>query len=116
MQAGDKNTKYFHAACNTRKRTNRIDKLKNDSGHWIDWKSGLQNLITGYYNELFTSSASKCEEVISCIPQTISQMQNLELGKEVSKDEVKFALFQMHPDKAPCPDGMIRHSFRSIGK
>lgn len=51
LQAGDKNTRYFHAACNTRQRTNRIQKLKDDRGVWVDWNTGLQELITNYYTD-----------------------------------------------------------------
>lgn len=53
LQSGNKNTKYFHAACNTRQHTNHIHKLKNEAGEWVDWQSGIQSLITQYYTELF---------------------------------------------------------------
>lgn len=106
LQAGDKNIKYFHAACNSRQRTNRIQKLKNDDGVWVDWQSGIQSLILNFYRGLFVAGSTDIEEVIRCVPQMISQDQNMALAQEVTKEEVHFALFQMHPDKAPGPDGM----------
>ncbi|XP_074368854.1 uncharacterized protein LOC141708914 [Apium graveolens] len=36
LQAGEKNTKYFHASCKKRKRNNHIQKLKNADGAWVD--------------------------------------------------------------------------------
>lgn len=45
LNAGDKNTKYIHAACNKRQRTNRITKLKDETCIWMDWQSGLKDLI-----------------------------------------------------------------------
>lgn len=33
LQSGDKNTKYFHASCSNRRRTNHIQKLKDDAGN-----------------------------------------------------------------------------------
>lgn len=112
LQAGDKNTRYFHAACSTRQRTNRIQKLRNDNGEWVDWQNGLQSLITQYYKDFFMATLTNCNEVISYVPQTISQAQNMELTQEVTQKEVKFALFQMHPDKAPGPDGMMPAFFQ----
>ncbi|XP_074324303.1 uncharacterized protein LOC141661216 [Apium graveolens] len=104
---GDKNTKYFHATCNKRQRINLISKLKNDSGQWVDWQDGLKALIQTFYTDLFTVAPVEYDQVIDCVPHSISQDQNLELNKEVSKEEVKVALFQIHPDKAPGPDGNV---------
>lgn len=106
LQAGDKNTKYFHAACNTRQRTNRIQKLKNDMREWVNWNNDLQALITEFYSNLFTSTNTSYDEVIDCVSQTITHAHNQQLCSEVTKEEVKCALFNMHPDKAPGPDDM----------
>lgn len=106
LSAGDKNMKYFHAACNKRRRTNRIVKLKDDDGEWFDWQSGLQGLIESFYRDLLTVGTVELEDVIECVPQSESEEQNKALKLVVTREEVKQALFQMHPDKAPGPDGM----------
>lgn len=36
----------------------------------------------------------------------ISHAQNALLKEDFSAEEVKEAIFSMHPDKSPCPDGM----------
>lgn len=36
LQSGDKNTRYFHASCNIRRRTNHIQKLKDNNDRWVD--------------------------------------------------------------------------------
>lgn len=46
------------------------------------------------------------------IPSTISQVQNENLLKQIIEEEVKGALFQMHPDKSPGPDGMTPALFQ----
>ncbi|XP_074337078.1 uncharacterized protein LOC141674256 [Apium graveolens] len=70
LQSGDKNTKYFHASCNVRRRTNHIQKLKDTDGSWVDWQTNLQQLITRYYQDLFT--ATKSSEVIDCVTESVS--------------------------------------------
>lgn len=112
LQAGDKNTRYFHGACNIRRRSNMIHRLKNEAGEWVDWQNGLQNLITQFYTELFTTASTNHVEVIEAVSQSITQVDNMELLQEVTKEEVKLALFQMHPDKAPGPDGMTPAFFQ----
>lgn len=112
LQSGDQNTRYFHAACNTRRRINRIQRLKNENGDWIDWQNGLQHLISKYYQDLFCATDTDSGEVIDSVPQTINQGHNSNLLKEITSDEVKIALFQMHPDKAPGPDGMTPAFFQ----
>lgn len=64
------------------------------------------------FNNLFSTTPSNWEEVIDCIPNTITLNQNEELLKPVTDIEVKNALFQMHPDKSPDPDGMTPAFFQ----
>ncbi|XP_030479471.2 uncharacterized protein LOC115696725 [Cannabis sativa] len=81
---GDNNSKYFHAVATTRRRNNSIQKLRDDSGNWVDWQNGLP----------------------TSIPAAISNDHNLQLLEPVMEDEIRRALFQMHPDKSSGPDGM----------
>ncbi|XP_074347588.1 uncharacterized protein LOC141686452 [Apium graveolens] len=106
LNAGDKNTKYFHATCNKRRRLNQIVKLKDESGKWFDWQNGLQALIESFYRDLFTAGQVELEGVIDCVSQSIYEEQNNSLKTELTREEVRRVLFQMHPDKAPGSDGM----------
>ncbi|KAL8119150.1 hypothetical protein AgCh_016602 [Apium graveolens] len=44
--------------------------------------------------------------LLKCIDTKITEEQNSELLMQVMEDDVRSALFQMDPDKAPGPDGM----------
>lgn len=105
LQAGDQNTRYFHACASSRRRRNQFSRLKNAEGNWVDWETGLAEVIEGYYRELFTESNISCSRVIGCIDKGISRDQNEMLLESVTTKEVKQALFQMNPDKSPGPDG-----------
>lgn len=106
LHSGDQNSRYFHAAASTRRKHNQIHWLQNNDGQWVDWDTGLANLMSSFYVDLFTASGSNYNKVIQWIPSTISDTQNDKLLQPIINDEVKEALFQMHPDKSPGPDGM----------
>uniref|UniRef100_A0A803PEE1 Reverse transcriptase domain-containing protein n=1 Tax=Cannabis sativa TaxID=3483 RepID=A0A803PEE1_CANSA len=106
LKDGDQNSKYFHRAASNRRSHNRIVKLKNDNGDWVEWDHGLENVIVDYFSNLFATDGSACTEVIDCIQSRVTSQMNEELTRNVSVEEVKRAVFDMHPDKSPGPDGM----------
>lgn len=120
LQVGDKNSKFFYKTASQRRRTNRIHKLQNSEGSWVDWESGLADLISRYFTELFSATENSWEEVVDCVTGTITEVQNEELMKPVEEEEVKRALFQMNPDKAPGPAGMtptfFQKNWKIVGK
>ncbi|KAM6583826.1 hypothetical protein CsatB_010828 [Cannabis sativa] len=106
LKGGDKNSKYFHKTASSRKQHNTILQLKDDHGTWVDWNNGLANMINAYYTSLFATANTRCQEVIDSVSAMVSTQANEELSKPVSEEEVRKAIFQMHPDKSPGPDGM----------
>lgn len=110
IKDGDKNTKYFHHKASQRKRRNYIHGLFDEwGGVWRDADVDIENVVTSYYQKLFTSSSPSDEAmnvVLDAIDPTIIEEMNVELCRKCSKEEVWEALHQMHPNKAPSPDGM----------
>lgn len=69
--------------------------------------------IAAYFENLFTTSHPRdCEEILEGIPKTISETMNANLTKVVENQEIRKALFFMHPHKAPGPDGMSLFFFQ----
>lgn len=56
-----------------------------------------------YFSELFEASDTKQTEVTNCITRTVTNEHNASLLAPVDDNEVKHALFHMHPDKPPGP-------------
>ena len=78
--------------------------------------SELAGMATDFYKNLYTSEGTiGMEEVLSQIPARVNGNMNACLNENYSNEEVKQALFQMFPTKAPGPDGFPAHFFRSIG-
>uniref|UniRef100_A0A803PJ09 Reverse transcriptase domain-containing protein n=1 Tax=Cannabis sativa TaxID=3483 RepID=A0A803PJ09_CANSA len=106
LKEGDQNSSYFHKMATTRKRQNNIERLKDDQGNWVDWDNGLQTVVTNYFNSLFQSANTSCQEVIDCVRNSTPDGAHSKFRQTVTEEEVKKTVFQMHPDKSLGPDGM----------
>uniref|UniRef100_A0A2N9HFG8 Endonuclease/exonuclease/phosphatase domain-containing protein n=1 Tax=Fagus sylvatica TaxID=28930 RepID=A0A2N9HFG8_FAGSY len=76
-------------------------------------ESGLEQVITNYFGNMFTSSnPSSIDLVVNSVDQVVTPEMNDILLQPVTEDEVKIAVFQIPPSKAPGPDGMIALFFQ----
>ncbi|XP_073119425.1 uncharacterized protein [Henckelia pumila] len=106
LKSGDANTKLFHHFASSRKRKNSIVYLQDDTGHVYSWDGGLQEHISNYFQNLFSSKGCLDHHILHHVPRRIDNNQNQLLIKPFDECEVVAALKSMHPDKSPGPDGM----------
>lgn len=107
LREGDKNTKFFHATPKQHRARNRIIKLKDTDGSWVETEEKIEKVATTYFQNLFTSTnPSEYEEALRYIIPKVSLEINIELTKIPSDMEIKEAIFAINPDKAPGPDDM----------
>ena len=117
--SGDLNTKFYHALTKQRRVRNRIVGLHDAAGNWIMEDNGVEKVAVDYFEELFSStSPSEFDNFLSEIVPGITPQINQRLLRLATEEEVKEALFMMHPEKAPGPDGMtalfFQHSWHII--
>lgn len=72
----------------------------------------LENIFSSIYTLETKIDISKC---LIIIPECVSNDMNLSLTSEVTKNEVKLAVFNLVPHNAPSPDGLNRLFFRKSG-
>ena len=77
MREGDKNSKYFHAVVNGRRRANKMNQLQKVDGSWTDSEEAVGQEIAKYYRQLFTASKTatrkdSIHEILEGIPTNIT--------------------------------------------
>jgi hypothetical protein len=103
---GDRNTPFFHAWANHRRKINRIVKIKDEEGR--EWKKqkDIGLAFTHFFQHLFTASEiSGVDECVAGLEARVTGEMNANLLREFTAQEVEAALKQMHPLKSPGPDG-----------
>jgi hypothetical protein len=68
-----------------------------------------------FYEDLYRSEGvSNMQEVLDVVPVKVTKWMNSSLLKPFEEQEVKDALFQMFPTKAPGTDGYPAHFFQTL--
>ncbi|XP_060961746.1 uncharacterized protein LOC133031961 [Cannabis sativa] len=109
---GDFNTRIKEAKLTLKQLKGRRD--EESVKQYDEAEKSLFEILT--QRELFATSHSMGDEVHQCIDPCISPKTNDWLMKEISDEEVRSAVFQMHPDKAPGPDGMTPGFYQKYWK
>ena len=113
LTEGDSNTKFFHRKASVRKVRNRITELQRADGSVSKDEQEMASMATNFYSNLYASENTVgIEEVMSHIPRKVDDAMNNILTARYTNVEVKEALFQMFPTKAPGPDGFPAHFFQ----
>ncbi|KAA3482794.1 Retrovirus-related Pol polyprotein LINE-1 [Gossypium australe] len=101
---GDRNTKYFHTTTLVRRRRNKIEGLKNEMGAWITEPKDLKKMAVDYFQKLFTPEREMRPNTIRGDFPELLEHEKEALSRDFTIEDIRSALFQMHPNKAPGPD------------
>ena len=103
----DRNTKFFHAKATQRRRRNYIKGIRNSHGQWVEDLEEVVRVASTYFDNLFHAGVEdQMEECLNTVQCMVTDDMREFLSSEFIAEEVKVALFQMGPTKAPGPDGM----------
>lgn len=109
LKEGDSNTKFFHNSTNFKRSVNRISKIKNGEGLLVENPEQVSESLVQFYQNLLNSNATynpeAQNEMLRAIPNLILEVNNRMINDKLTLEEVKNVVFQMHPEKAPGPDG-----------
>ncbi|KAK9998773.1 hypothetical protein SO802_018376 [Lithocarpus litseifolius] len=107
LKSGDCNTSFFHAKASNRHQRNTILRIRDSEDNWQDDEGEISRIFVEYFENLFTSSQPVVSaELLGALYTKVTDGMNARLLREFQASEVEKALKQMHPMKAPGPDGM----------
>ena len=92
--------------------------LKNEDGTVITEKAAISTEVRNFFENLYNDEeyvSQECmEEMVQDIPALISPEESLQLEFPISEEEVKKAIWSLHPDKALGPDGFPIRFYRTF--
>ncbi|KAJ0547821.1 putative RNA-directed DNA polymerase [Helianthus annuus] len=111
LMDGDENSKYFHYLVNRRKANNGIFGLSID-GVWCEKPSLIKKFVFEFFRDKFKESAvlRPIFEMENC--KCLSAEDGAFLTEKFSHEEIKKAVFECGPDRAPGPDGFNFRFFK----
>jgi hypothetical protein len=112
LQAGDRNTKFFHMKAAGRARRNSHTLKKRG---WLGnaTKKEMEHMARGFFSNLYQADQQVCpEEVLHLFQPAITDTMNDEQCRDFSNEEIGDALFQMGSLKAPGPDRFLARFFQ----
>lgn len=114
MSLGDRNTGYFHSITKGRQAINNISVMEDADGVVHYKEDEIATTIVNYLTELFTSNEEEHEHIVeAALVPLITLEMNEVLIQVPSPREIMEALFSIHSDKAPGPDGFSAGFFQS---
>ncbi|XP_016482447.2 uncharacterized protein LOC107803276 [Nicotiana tabacum] len=87
---GDRNTKFFHAHVNRRRKILQLKRIQDSAGNWIEGNDQMAEEAISFFKSQFHEGVLE---------------KNQELLKQPTKEEVKQAVFGLNADNAGGPDG-----------
>nr|GMD29176.1 uncharacterized protein LOC109162266 [Ipomoea batatas] len=91
---------------NGRRRKNFIRGVRNSDGVMVSDEQGMGGVVLQYFDNLFQTVEGDGRLALECLESKVTDAQNAGLLCDFSNEEVRAAVFAMHPDKSPGPDGL----------
>ena len=114
LKGGDRNTKYYDACANYRKKSNQRFSIIDEQGVVCNSNEAVGEAFVQYFSNLFTAGpVGNLESCLEHLEEKVSIHMNEEFLKPFTKDEVDCALYQMAPLKAPGPYGFPAGFFQN---
>lgn len=106
LNGGDRNSSFFHAVTRERRACNKFSIIENEAGQGFFEENQIVQTFVQFYQQLFTSGNTDARSVVEeALSPKVTAAMNEKLIKIPDMEEIRAAVFSIHPGKAPGPDG-----------
>lgn len=105
LKLGDKNTKYFHTIAKLHIRHNYFHELQRPDGSIVSSLKDMYETAQSFFQNLFSNPGNAFPLMTYNLPTKLSSEDNQFLTSVPHESEIRHAVFQINPNKAPDPDG-----------
>jgi mannosylglycoprotein endo-beta-mannosidase len=105
---GDRNTRYFHAVANQRRRKIKIAILEGPLGDEVTETKDMLKIAVDYYRKLFGKEEKMDVSLMDSFwepEDMVTEEENMILDAPFTEEEIKEAVFGSYAEGAPGPDG-----------
>ncbi|XP_059281333.1 uncharacterized protein LOC132035027 [Lycium ferocissimum] len=107
FQDGDRNTRFFHAYVQGRRRRLQLKRIHDADGNWIEDADAITVEAIGFYQKQFTKEEDPTYfDMLDQVPRLVSEEQNWGIEHMPTKEEVRNVVFQLNGESAAGPDGL----------
>ncbi|XP_019225233.1 PREDICTED: uncharacterized protein LOC109206828 [Nicotiana attenuata] len=112
---GDRNTKFFHAQVNGRRKKLKLTRIKNGPGNWLEEEEEeIADEAVNFYKDQFCETATPTAfHIIDHVPCLVDREHNEKLITMPTKEEVKQAVFGLNDESVGGPDGFTGAFYQS---
>ncbi|GKE66861.1 hypothetical protein Tco_1521022 [Tanacetum coccineum] len=112
---GDENSRFYHGVLNKKRSQLSIRGIMVD-GIWMESPNSVKGEFFQHFKSIFDKPEDSRVKVDMRYPNTLSLDQQADLELDVSKEEVKRAVWDCGTDKSPGPDGFTFGFYRRFWK
>ncbi|XP_061993561.1 uncharacterized protein LOC133711457 [Rosa rugosa] len=110
LKLGDRNTRFFQAQVNIRKKSNLITRIQDSSVNWATADHDIADILIQDFKKRFhldnAPNKDSLNDFICIIEPCINHSDNELLNKQVTDEEILEAVKAIGPLKALDPDGL----------
>ncbi|XP_070039229.1 uncharacterized protein LOC142177090 [Nicotiana tabacum] len=111
---GDRNTKFFHAQVNGRRKRLQVKKIQNSLRNWIEEDEEMAEEVVKLFKEQFSETVLPTAfGIIDHVPSMVYMEQNTDLIRQPTKEEVKQVVFGLNRESARGSDGLTGSFYHS---